>query len=139
MVVLDIALPKLDGLAVLRTARARKVQTPVLLLTARDGISDKVAGLDLGADDYLAKPFAFDEFLARVRALLRRGQGQRAPVLRVAELSLDPATRAVTTARVAVCRLSSATRRTGARWPWPRRRRARTRARNSSNATGFAR
>jgi DNA-binding response OmpR family regulator len=96
LVVLDIALPKLDGLAVLSTARARKVQTPVLLLTARDGISDKVAGLDLGADDYLAKPFAFDEFLARVRALLRRGQGQRAPVLRVAELSLDPATRAVT-------------------------------------------
>ena len=90
LVVLDIALPKLDGLAVLRTARARKVQTPVLLLTARDGISDKVAGLDLGADDYLAKPFAFDEFLARVRALLRRGQGQRAPVLRVAELTPGP-------------------------------------------------
>jgi DNA-binding response OmpR family regulator len=99
LVVLDIGLPKLDGLAVLRTARARKVQTPVLLLTARDGISDKVAGLDLGADDYLTKPFAFDEFLARVRALLRRGQGQRAPVLRVAELSLDPATREVTRGR----------------------------------------
>jgi DNA-binding response OmpR family regulator len=99
LVVLDIALPKLDGLGVLKAARARKLQTPVLLLTARDRLSDKVTGLDLGADDYLTKPFAFDEFLARVRALLRRGAGQRAPVLRVADLSLDPATREVARGR----------------------------------------
>ena len=99
LVVLDIGLPKLDGLGVLKAVRQQKVQAPVLLLTARDRLSDKVTGLDLGADDYLTKPFAFDEFLARVRALLRRGGGQRAPVLRVADLSLDPATREVTRGR----------------------------------------
>jgi two-component system, OmpR family, copper resistance phosphate regulon response regulator CusR len=99
LVVLDIGLPKLDGLGVLKAARHQKIQAPVLLLTARDRLSDKVAGLDLGADDYLTKPFAFDEFLARVRALLRRGGGQRAPVLRVGDLSLDPATREVTRGR----------------------------------------
>jgi len=99
LVVLDIGLPKLDGLVVLKAARQQKIQAPVLLLTARDRLSDKVAGLDLGADDYLTKPFAFDEFLARVRALLRRGGGQRAPVLRVGDLSLDPATREVTRGR----------------------------------------
>ena len=99
LVVLDIGLPRLDGFAVLKAARARRVQTPVLLLTARDTVSDKVAGLDLGADDYLTKPFDFDEFLARVRALLRRGGGQRAPVLRVGDLALDPATRDVARGR----------------------------------------
>jgi len=88
-------LPKRGGLDVLRSLRALRVQTPVLLLTARDGVADKVAGLDAGADDYLAKPFAFEEFLARVRALLRRGRGGAEPVLRLADLSLDPATRAV--------------------------------------------
>jgi len=95
LVVLDLMLPKRDGFTVLRTARARHVETPVLILTARDGVSDKVTGLDLGADDYLTKPFAFDEFLARVRALLRRGTGQRVPVLRLADLTLDPSTREV--------------------------------------------
>jgi DNA-binding response OmpR family regulator len=95
LVVLDVMLPKRDGLDVLRSLRALRVQTPVLLLTARDGVADKVAGLDAGADDYLAKPFAFEEFLARVRALLRRGRGGAEPVLRLADLSLDPATRAV--------------------------------------------
>jgi two-component system copper resistance phosphate regulon response regulator CusR len=95
LVVLDVMLPKRDGLSVLKSLRALQVQTPVLLLTARDGVADKVAGLDAGADDYLAKPFAFDELLARVRALLRRGRGRAEPVLRVADLSLDPATRAV--------------------------------------------
>jgi len=80
---------------VLRAMRQRGVDTPVLLLTARDRVTDRVAGLDLGADDYLTKPFAFDELLARVRALLRRGQGQRAPVLQVGSLTLDPATRKV--------------------------------------------
>ena len=96
LVVLDVMLPKRDGFDVLKTLRQRRVQTPVLCLTARDAVSDKVAGLDLGADDYLTKPFAFEEFLARVRALLRRGTGQRAPVLELADLTLDPATRTVT-------------------------------------------
>ena len=96
LVVLDVMLPKRDGFDVLKTLRQRRVQTPVLCLTARDAVSDKVAGLDLGADDYLTKPFAFEEFLARVRALLRRGTGQRAPVLKLADLTLDPATRTVT-------------------------------------------
>jgi DNA-binding response OmpR family regulator len=96
LVVLDVMLPGRGGFDVLRTMRERKVRTPVLVLTARDGVADKVAGLDLGADDYLTKPFAFEEFLARVRALLRRGAGQGAAVLRLADLSLDPATREVT-------------------------------------------
>jgi DNA-binding response OmpR family regulator len=95
LVVLDLMLPQRDGFTVLRTARARRVDTPVLILTARDGVSDKVTGLDLGADDYLTKPFAFEEFLARVRALLRRGSSQRAPLLRLADLTLDPSTREV--------------------------------------------
>jgi DNA-binding response OmpR family regulator len=95
LIVLDLLLPKRDGFSVLRTLRDRGVATPVLLLTARDGVGDKVAGLDLGADDYLTKPFAFDEFLARVRALLRRGPGQTTPVLRVGDLTLDPASRKV--------------------------------------------
>ena len=99
LVVLDVMLPKRDGLDVLKTLRARRMQAPVLLLTARDGVADKVAGLDAGADDYLAKPFAFEELLARVRALLRRGRGGAEPVLRVADLSLDPATRVVTRGR----------------------------------------
>jgi len=95
LVVLDLMLPKRDGFGVLRAMRERGAATPVLLLTARDSVEDRVAGLDLGADDYLVKPLAFEEFLARVRALLRRGQGQRAPVLKVGELTLDPATRRV--------------------------------------------
>ena len=95
LVVLDLMLPKRDGFDVLRLARAKHVETPVLVLTARDAVSDKVMGLDLGADDYLTKPFAFEEFLARVRALLRRGALSAGPVLRVADLSLDPATREV--------------------------------------------
>jgi DNA-binding response OmpR family regulator len=98
LVVLDVMLPKRDGFAVLRAMRGERVGTPVLLLTARDAVPDRVTGLDLGADDYLTKPFAFAEFLARVRALLRRGTGSRAPVLSVADLSLDPARREVTRA-----------------------------------------
>jgi len=96
LVILDLMLPKRDGFEVLKALRQQKSQTPVLVLTARDTVSDKVRGLDLGADDYLTKPFAFDEFLARVRALLRRGSGQRAPVFKLDDLSLDPATRQVT-------------------------------------------
>jgi DNA-binding response OmpR family regulator len=88
-------LPKRDGFAILRAMRGRGVTTPVLVLTARDSVADKVAGLDVGADDYLTKPFAFDEFLARVRALLRRGSDTRTPTLRVADLLLDPARREV--------------------------------------------
>src|SRR4029450_6358396 len=95
LVILDVLLPRRDGFAVLRALRERRIETPVLFLTARDTIPDRVAGLDLGADDYLTKPFAFDELLARVRALLRRGQGERAAVLRVGNLTLDPATRHV--------------------------------------------
>ena len=95
LVVLDVMLPGLDGFEVLRSARARNVRPPVLMLTARDSVADKVAGLDLGADDYVTKPFSFDEFLARVRALLRRSDARREPVLRVGDLTLDPATRDV--------------------------------------------
>jgi DNA-binding response OmpR family regulator len=93
LIILDLMLPKRDGLEVLKTLRQRKIQTPVLVLTARDAVSDRVTGLDLGADDYLAKPFAFEELVARVRALIRRGAGQHDPVLRLADLTLDPATR----------------------------------------------
>jgi DNA-binding response OmpR family regulator len=96
LIVLDVMLPKRDGLDVLKTLRARGVAAPVLMLTARDGVADKVAGLDLGADDYLTKPFAFEELLARVRALLRRGTEQRASVLRLGDLTLDPVTRQAT-------------------------------------------
>lgn len=98
LVILDVMLPKRDGLSVLREARRRKVQTPILLLTARDTLVDKVAGLDQGADDYLTKPFAFEELLARVRALLRRGAPTQSTTLTLADLSLDPATRQVTRA-----------------------------------------
>jgi DNA-binding response OmpR family regulator len=94
LVVLDLMLPKVDGFEILKLARARRLTTPVLVLTARDSVADKVRGLDLGADDYLTKPFSFDEFLARVRALLRRGAAA-GPVLRVADLTLDPSTREV--------------------------------------------
>jgi two-component system OmpR family response regulator len=90
-IVLDAMLPDLDGLEVLRALRAERVWSPVLMLTARAGVPDRVDGLDAGADDYLAKPFAFDELLARLRALARRGPVERAPVLEVGDLRLDPA------------------------------------------------
>ena len=94
LVVLDVMVPKRDGLAVVRELRARGRTVPILLLTARATLADKVAGLDLGADDYLTKPFAFAELRARVRALLRRGAAAL-PVLAVADLHLDPATHEV--------------------------------------------
>jgi heavy metal response regulator len=97
LLILDVMLPERDGLSVLRELRARRRQIPVLLLTARAAVTDKVAGLDGGADDYLTKPFEVAELLARVRALLRRGAPSPA-VLAVADLRLDPATRAVTRA-----------------------------------------
>jgi heavy metal response regulator len=95
LIVLDLHLPKKNGLRVLQELRAEKVNTPVLLLTVRAAIEDKVLGLDAGADDYLTKPFAFQELLARVRALLRRRAEAEATVLRVADLTLDPARRLV--------------------------------------------
>jgi DNA-binding response OmpR family regulator len=98
LVVLDLMLPRRDGFAVLRALRERGSSTPVLILTARDSVADKVAGLDLGADDYLTKPFAFEEFLARVRALLRRGTERGLPRLLLDDLTLDPATRVITRA-----------------------------------------
>jgi DNA-binding response OmpR family regulator len=88
-IVLDVMLPGLDGFSVCQQLRAQRTHTPVLMLTARDAIDDRVAGLDSGADDYLAKPFAFRELLARVRALLRREGRSRDPVLRVADLEID--------------------------------------------------
>ena len=95
VIVLDVMLPGKPGFQVLRELRQAKVTTPVLLLTARDAVEDKVQGLDAGADDYLTKPFAFAELLARVRALLRRGKAAQAPALQVADLTLDPAARTV--------------------------------------------
>jgi two-component system response regulator MprA len=96
-VVLDVMMPNLDGLATCRALRAAGDDVPVLMLTARDEVADRVAGLDAGADDYLPKPFALEELLARLRALLRRiGAGESGPVLRLADLTLDPASRDVT-------------------------------------------
>jgi heavy metal response regulator len=96
LIILDLMLPGQDGFGVLKTLRAHKVAVPVLILTARDSVPDRVTGLDLGADDYLTKPFAFEEFLARVRALLRRRDVARAPILAIDDLVVDPATRRVT-------------------------------------------
>jgi len=92
-VVLDVMLPDVDGFEVCRRLRASGVWSPVLMLTARDSVDDRVAGLDSGADDYLVKPFAFAELLARLRALARRGDGERPAILVVGDLRLDPATR----------------------------------------------
>jgi two-component system OmpR family response regulator len=92
-VVLDLMLPGLDGVEVCRKLREAGVWTPVLMLTARDGVEDRVAGLDAGADDYLVKPFSFAELLARLRALVRRGATERPSILEVDDLRLDPATR----------------------------------------------
>jgi DNA-binding response OmpR family regulator len=92
-VVLDILLPRVDGLTVCRRMRERGDRTPVLMLTARDTVDDRVAGLDTGADDYLVKPFAFAELVARIRALSRREPALTNPVLRVADLQLDTTTR----------------------------------------------
>jgi two-component system, OmpR family, response regulator len=92
-VVLDVMLPGIDGFETCRRLRQDGVWTPVLLLTARDSVEDRVAGLDGGADDYLTKPFSFAELSARLRALVRRGQKERPAVLEVGTLQLDPATR----------------------------------------------
>src|SRR5207245_11045272 len=93
LVVLDLMLPGRSGLEILQTLRQRHVQTPGLVLTARDGVNDRVLGLDLGADDYLVKPFALPELLARIRALLRRGRPPEVFRLKAADLALDLVTR----------------------------------------------
>jgi two-component system OmpR family response regulator len=92
-IVLDVMLPGRNGLEVCRSLRESGVWSPILMLTARDGVEDKVSGLDSGADDYLSKPFSFAELLARLRALTRRGPSERPAVLEVGTLRLDPATR----------------------------------------------
>jgi two-component system, OmpR family, response regulator len=94
-IILDLMLPGLDGLEVCRRLRAAGVWAPILILTARDGVQDRVAGLDGGADDYLTKPFSYAELLARLRALVRRGPVERPTELRVGDLRLDPASRRV--------------------------------------------
>ncbi|UUC49570.1 response regulator [Pseudomonas citronellolis] len=95
LLVLDLGLPRRDGMEVLRGLRKRGDMTPVLILTARDKVADRVAGLDAGADDYLSKPFDLDELLARVRALTRRHTGRAQPLLEHGKLRLDPATHQV--------------------------------------------
>jgi DNA-binding response OmpR family regulator len=94
--ILDLGLPGIDGLALLRQRRAARDATPVLVLTARDTVADKIKGLDAGGDDYLVKPFDLNEVLARLRALLRRSQGKSAPLLKHGRITLDPASHDVT-------------------------------------------
>jgi len=94
-IILDLMLPGIDGLEVCRRLRAEGVWAPILMLTARDAVEDRVTGLDQGADDYLTKPFSYAELLARLRALARRGAVERPPELRVGDLRLDPARRQV--------------------------------------------
>ena len=101
-IVLDVMLPGLNGFETCRRLRESGVWAPVLMLTARDAVEDRVAGLDNGADDYLVKPFAFAELLARLRALARRGDRERPSVLSVGDLTLDPATREVRRGRAEI-------------------------------------
>jgi two-component system, OmpR family, response regulator len=98
VIVLDVMMPGRDGLSVLRVLRERRNPTPVLLLTARGEVSERIEGLNLGADDYMAKPFAMDELIARVNALMRRSTGERSTLLRVADLTVNLITREVTRA-----------------------------------------
>lgn len=95
LVLLDIGLPKKDGLTVLKSIRQKRNSIPVIIITARDAVEDRIAGLDLGADDYLVKPFLVDELLARLRAVARRHSGSAVPVLANGEFSLDPAAKTV--------------------------------------------
>jgi two-component system, OmpR family, response regulator len=101
-IVLDVGLPGRDGYAVCRALRAAQVWTPVLMLTARGAVEDRIEGLDAGADDYVVKPFAFGELLARLRALLRRGPAERAPEIVVGDIIIDPAAHTVTRAGVRI-------------------------------------
>ncbi|TRZ86654.1 DNA-binding response regulator, partial [bacterium] len=102
LVVLDLMLPGRDGMEILQTLRRSNVQTRVLILTARDTVKDKILGLDLGADDYLVKPFAFPELTARIRALLRRGRGDEVLKLKLADLEMDLVKRAVVRGKQAI-------------------------------------
>ncbi|MEE4374953.1 response regulator [Pseudomonas alliivorans] len=95
LLLLDLGLPRMDGFDLLRQLRAEDITLPVLIMTARDGTADRIAGLDAGADDYLIKPFDVEELKARVRALLRRSQGRAQPLLEHAGISLDPASQQV--------------------------------------------
>lgn len=95
LIILDIMLPEKDGLTVCKELRTKNIETPILILTAKDTIQDKVAGLDAGADDYLTKPFAFEEFLARMRSLLRRKRTTKTSLLKIADLELDQITHMV--------------------------------------------
>lgn len=106
LVLLDLGLPRKSGLEVLRALRARNNRTPVLILTARDAVADRVAGLNAGADDYLVKPFDLQELAARMHALARRAEGRAEPLLRYGEIVINPSTREVTQAGEAV-RLSA--------------------------------
>jgi two-component system OmpR family response regulator len=101
-VVLDVMLPGRDGFSICRELRAGGKWSPVLMLTARDAVEDRIRGLDAGADDYLVKPFAFGELLARLRALVRRGPSERPPVISVGDVELDPAAHTVTRSGTAV-------------------------------------
>lgn len=94
-IILDIMMPQVDGLEVLKEIRKQKLDVPVLFLTARDSVADRVAGLDLGADDYLTKPFAFEELLARIRALVRKGVGNKTNIYTLADLTVDAKRREV--------------------------------------------
>jgi DNA-binding response OmpR family regulator len=96
VIVLDLGLPRRDGISVLRTLRAQRQDMPVLILTARDQVSERVTGLEAGADDYVVKPVALAELIARVRALLRRAHGRAQPLIEAGNLTIDPAARAVT-------------------------------------------
>ena len=91
LIILDIMIPKIDGIETCRQIREKKIDTPIIMLTARDTVSDRIKGLDAGADDYLVKPFAFGELLARIRALLRREKSVKSTKLQVGNLILDPA------------------------------------------------
>lgn len=96
LIILDVMLPNVTGLEICKQVRQKKINTPILLLTAKGQVSDKVSGLDVGADDYMVKPFSFEELFARIRALLRRGTKLEDPILRVGNLTLDPITTKVT-------------------------------------------
>lgn len=102
VILLDIMLPKKDGITVCKELRAQGMAAPILMLTARDSVDDKIRGLDAGADDYLAKPFSFGELLARIRSLMRRSQAQKTATLTLADLEMNPTARSVTRAGKAI-------------------------------------